>query len=92
MIATVDPYVWIEELRGDDYVRYQQRDPDSGEVVRRWEQHGVCSCNGTCMVGAAEHDEGWKPRDQRLDVPCTPELECDPCTTVPLLRFVELEV
>jgi hypothetical protein len=25
------------------------------------------------------------------DIPATPELECDPCMTVPLLRFVELD-
>lgn len=91
MIETSDPYVWIE-VAGDDYVRYQQRDPDTGEVARRWEQQGICPCNGSCMDGAAPGQEAWKPRDQRRDVPNTPEVECDPCTTVPLLRFVELEV
>lgn len=91
MIRTADPYIFAEEMR-DGYVRYRKLDPKTGEVIRRWEQRGVCPCDGTCMEGAHPGDPAWNAKDQRLDVPNMPEVECDPCTTVPLLTFAELEV
>ena len=84
MIATVDPGVCIEEERRG-YVRYRS------VAGRRWEVWGECPRYGTCQVGAAPSDVGWLQRSERLDVPVTPELRCDPCTTVPLLRFKELK-
>lgn len=91
MIPTSDPYILAEEIR-DGYARYRKLDPDTGQVIRRWEQHGICPCNGTCMDGVHPADQAWNPKDQRLDVPNLPEVQCDPCTTVPLLTFVELKV
>ncbi len=72
LIATCDPYVWIEE-QYVGYVRY--RNVTSG---RRWEVHGICDQRGDCWQGAV----GPKPE---LDCPVTPEFSgCCPFTYVEL--------
>jgi hypothetical protein len=48
----------------------------------------VCPQRGTCMEGAVPEDVGWLPARDRPDVPVSPGLDCDPCST--LLTFVEL--
>lgn len=80
MRVTCDPAVFIEaESAGS--VTYR-RTTDG----RRWKVRGVCDYRGDCMVGAVEP---WPPmrREDRLDVPVTPELgqACCPFT------YVELE-
>jgi len=86
LIATCDPYVFIEDQR-EGYVRYRQvvvaEDPTS-QPTRCWEVWGVCDGMGSCWAGAVN------PRPT-LDCPVTPELTCE-CrikATDPL-TFVEL--
>lgn len=50
LVATVDPYVYIEHAV-PGYTRYQQVD-EAGKVVRRWEVAGTCDRRGDCLVGA----------------------------------------
>lgn len=64
MTPTVDPSVVIEEEH-PGYVRYRR---DDGV---RWEVRGVCDYRGDCLVGSVDPLLG--PREQRLDVPVTPE-------------------
>jgi hypothetical protein len=64
MIPTADPTVWIEEERVG-YVRYRA---DDG---RRWEIEGICDYRGDCLIGAVDPLMG--PREDRLDVPVTPD-------------------
>lgn len=45
MIATSDPFIFIEEQR-DGYVRYQRADGV------RWEVFGTCDMRGDCAIGA----------------------------------------
>ena len=68
MIATLDPYVWIEEQR-DGYIRYQAEDG------RRWEVHGVCDHNRACMVGAVVDGVLIETAEQAR-VLLAPELDC----------------
>jgi hypothetical protein len=87
VIATCDPYIWIEEGR-KDYVRY--RNVITG---RRWEVLGTCiyegDGNGPCEEGAATGVAG--PPGSRLDIPVSPELICELCVDGGTLRFAELE-
>lgn len=78
-MPTCDPDVVIEEERVG-FIVYR-----SLSTGRRWEVRGVCDYRGDCMVGAVEP---WPPmrREDRLDVPVTPEFfGCCP------FQFVELE-
>ncbi len=73
LIATCDPYVWIEE-QYVGYVRYRNNDG------RRWEVHGICDQRGNCWEGAVS------PKPE-LDCPVTPEFKgCCPFTFVELER------
>lgn len=82
-VPTIDPYVFIEEeYKG--YIRY--RNIDSG---RRWEVFGACDYRGDCIVGAVNPPIG--PRENRLDVPVTPEFNnCCPFTYNELPRVGEI--
>ena len=66
---TCDPYVFIEEKR-IGYVRY--REIQNGEIVKRWEVHGICTGKGKCYEGAAN----YKPI---LDCPVNEHFKNDCC-------------
>lgn len=66
---TEDPFVFIEERRAPDYIRYVNT------TGKRWEVIGVCTNIGNCWAGAV----GSKPE---LDCPFSPEHKggCCPMT------------
>ena len=77
LTPTIDNDVFIEE-QSRGYIRYQSIEG------RRWEVYGTCDYRGDCMVGAIEP---WPPklRENRLDIPVTPEfIGCCPFTYVEL--------
>lgn len=95
LIATCEPYVFIEEQRVG-YIRY--RDITTG---RRWEVHGICDKRGDCLVGAVIDGEEVKTieRARELaaayigpDCPVTPEFtDCCEFTYVELPNLSEIE-
>lgn len=77
-MPTCDPDVVIEDER-EAFIQYR-----SLSTGRRWSVTGVCDYRGDCMIGAAEP---WPPmrREDRLDIPVTPEFTgCCPFTYVEL--------
>lgn len=72
LIATCEPFVWLEEVR-EGYWRYV--DATTGQ---RWEVFGICDQRGDCWEGAV----GPKPT---LDCPVRPGFTgCCPLTFVEL--------
>ena len=67
-VATVDPFVWIEEQR-PGCVRYRNADG------LRWEVVGVCDGNRACMVGAVVDGVLVETVEQARALP-TPALDC----------------
>lgn len=68
MIPTSDPDVTIEEQR-EGYVRYRATDG------RRWEVHGACDDNRSCMVGAVVGGVVIETAEQARALP-KPDLDC----------------
>lgn len=46
-------------------------------MEQSWIIYGNCSHNGSCVIGEVNPD--LRPREQRLDNPVRPEIECEGC-------------